>query len=224
MAAPRGKLSFKVKPNAVYELVETESVPGYGSAFGWNDLPDGVTATDAGLLVTAGAAKSELTLKLTNEAHTTDLVFRLVNESGIPMTGEKVQIFTSDPTGKPDLAPVKEVTVSSDGTVKFSGIRRGAAYYVRRPDGGVMPVNVPAQVNDEPTVTLPDGTSATLTANYQVTDTSTTDQWTLTVNKVISGGTTPLPGATIGLYADAACQTLIKTGVSDQDGTVIFRG
>ena len=183
-----------------------------------------MTATDAGLLVTAGAAKSELTLKLTNEAHTTDLVFRLVNESGIPMTGEKVQIFTSDPTGKPDLAPVKEVTVSSDGTVKFSGIRRGAAYYVRRPDGGVMPVNVPAQVNDEPTVTLPDGTSATLTANYQVTDTSTTDQWTLTVNKVISGGTTPLPGATIGLYADAACQTLIKTGVSDQDGTVIFSG
>ena len=62
-----------------------------------------MTATDAGLLVTAGAAKSELTLKLTNEAHTTDLVFRLVNESGIPMTGEKVQIFTSDPTGKPDL-------------------------------------------------------------------------------------------------------------------------
>ena len=41
----QGKLSFKVKPNAVYELVETESVPGYGSAFGWNDLPDGVTET-----------------------------------------------------------------------------------------------------------------------------------------------------------------------------------
>ena len=148
----QGKLSFKVKPNAVYELVETESVPSYGSAFGWNDLPDGVTATDAGLLVTAGAAKSELTLKLTNEAHTTDLVFRLVNESGIPMTGEKVQIFTSDPTGKPDLAPVKEVTVSSDGTVKFPGMRRGAKYYIQRPDDEIMSIDVPAQVNDEPKV------------------------------------------------------------------------
>ncbi len=221
----QGKLSFKVKPNAAYELVETESVSGYGSAIGWNSLPAGVTETDAGLLVTAGAAKSELTLELTNEPHTTDLVFRLVNESGIPMTGEKVQIFTSDPTGKPDLAPVREVTVSTDGTVRFPGMRRGAKYYVRKPDGNILSVEVPAQLDDDPTVTLPDGTTAVLTANYLITGTTAPDQqWTLTVNKVISGGTTPLPGAAIGLYADESCRILIKTDVSGQDGTIIFSG
>lgn len=78
----QGKLSFKVKPKVSYKLVETESLPSYGSAFGWESLPNGVTKTDDGLLVTAGATKSELKLTLTNEAHTTDLVFRLVNKSG----------------------------------------------------------------------------------------------------------------------------------------------
>ena len=70
-------------------------------AFGWSDpLPNGVSKTDSGLLITAGAAKSELKLELTNEAHTTDIVFRLVNKSGIPMAGEKVKIFTSDQIGR----------------------------------------------------------------------------------------------------------------------------
>ena len=62
-----GKLSFLVKPGAVYELEETENLPGYESAVGWTNLPDGVTETDRGLLITAGAAKSELELELTNE-------------------------------------------------------------------------------------------------------------------------------------------------------------
>ncbi len=34
----------------------------------------------------------------------------------------------------------------------------------------------------------------------------------------------PMAGATIGLYADAKCNTLIKTGVSGQDGTIAFDG
>ena len=221
----QGKLSFKVKPGAIYELVEDESVPGYGSEFKWTNLPDGVSETDSGLLITAGAAKSELTLNLTNEAHTTDIVFRLVNEFGMPIAGVKVRIFTSDPTGQPDPIPTKEVTVSPDGTVKFHGMRRGAKYYIQRPDGEIMSVDVPAQVNDEPKVTLPDGTTATLNEDYQATNTMTADQqWELTVKKVISGGDTPLAGATIGLYADTDCQTLIKTGISGQDGTIAFSG
>ena len=221
----QGKLSFKVKPGAIYELVEDESVPGYGSEFSWTNLPDGVRATDNGLLITAGEAKSELKLELTNEAHTTDIVFRLVNESGIPIAGMKVRIFTFDPTGQPDPTPAKEATVSPDGTVKFPGMRRGAKYYIQRPDGEIMSVDVPAHVNDEPKVTLPDGTTATLNEDYQATNTMTADQqWELAVKKVISGGDTPLAGATIGLYADADCQTLIKTGISGQDGTITFSG
>ena len=220
-----GKLTFRVKPNAVYELVETESVAGYGSKFKWTNLPGGVSETDSGLLITAGAAKSELMLNLTNEAHTTDIVFRLVNESGIPIAGAKVRIFTFDPAGQADPAPSGEVTVSSDGTVRFPGIRRGAKYYIQLPDGGIMPVDVPVQVNDEPKVTLPDGTTATLNRDYQATGAMAEgQQWELTVKKVISGSDAPLAGATIGLYADAVCRTLIKTGISGQDGTVTFSG
>lgn len=66
----QGSLSFKVKPGAQYELVETESAPGYSNAYKWESLPGGVTATDTGLLITAGAAKSELRLELTNEVRT----------------------------------------------------------------------------------------------------------------------------------------------------------
>lgn len=66
----QGMLSFKVKPGGVYELVETESAPGYSNAYKWESLPGGVTATDTGLLITAGAAKSELRLELTNEVRT----------------------------------------------------------------------------------------------------------------------------------------------------------
>lgn len=68
----QGMLSFKVKPSAVYELVETESAPGYSNAYKWESLPGGVTATDTGLLITAGAAKSELRLELTNEIRTSE--------------------------------------------------------------------------------------------------------------------------------------------------------
>lgn len=67
-----GKLSFLVKPGAVYELEETENLPGYESAVGWTKLPEGVTETDCGLLITAGAAKSELELELTNEPSKTE--------------------------------------------------------------------------------------------------------------------------------------------------------
>lgn len=220
-----GKLSFKVKPGALYELVETGSAPGYGSAMGWTELPDGAVETGSGLLITAGAAKSELKLELTNEAHTTDLVFRLFNTSGIPMAGAKVQLFRDDPgeTETPDQ--YKEVEAGADGTVKFSGVRRGAKYFIRRPGGEIMTVEVPAKIDETPAVKLPDGTSAALTPDYAVQgSTPTEEQWTLTVRKVRSGSETPLAGAVIGLYADEACRTLIKTGVSGQDGTISFSG
>ena len=34
----QGKLSFLVKPGAVYELTETESLPGYENTIGWTHL------------------------------------------------------------------------------------------------------------------------------------------------------------------------------------------
>ena len=220
-----GKLSFKVKPEAFYELVETKSIPGYSSVFGAADLPDDAVKTEAGLLVRAGAAKTELTLELTNEAHTADIEFRMVNESGIPMAGEKVQLFKTKPDSAADPAPDMEIVVSADGTVKFPGIRRGAAYYIQCPGGGVMTIEVPAQASELPKVKLPDGTEAVVTADYRVTGKTGQDQqWTLTVSKVISGSTAPLAGAEIGLYADAACQALIKNGVSKQDGSIAFPG
>lgn len=219
----QGKLSFKVTPGASYELVESESLPGYGASLGWESLPDGVTETENGLFLTAGEAKSELALEVTNEACTADICFKLVNEYDIPMADETVKIFASDPTGKPDLDPVKEVTVSFDGTVTLSGIRRGANYYISY-SCGMITVEVPIQNNEEPKVILPDGTTTVL-KDYLVTGSTAQDQqWTLNVNKVISGSTAPLPGATIGLYADAACRTLIKTDVSAQNGSITFYG
>lgn len=69
----QGIISFFVKPGVKYELVESKSAPGYSSLFQWKQLPSGVTETDSGLLLTAGAAKSELRLELTNEAYTPTL-------------------------------------------------------------------------------------------------------------------------------------------------------
>lgn len=219
----QGKLSFRVTPKAAYELVETASAPGYGSGFG-EPLPGGVTQTEGGgLRVTAGAARSELTLDLTNVAHTTDIVFRLVNASGIPMAGTDVELFREDPDEDPNAIPVT-VQVDVDGTVKFSGIRRGAAYFIRRPGGGIMTVDVPAEENEPPTVTV-DGTTVTLTEDYRAEGVTKPDQeWKLTVRKVITGGDTPLAGAEIGLYADAECKGQIGSGVSGPDGTVTFSG
>lgn len=220
----QGELTFKVKPNAVYELVETESIPGYSSKFGWKHLPGGVRETDSGLLITAGAAKTELKLELTNKADTTDLVFRLVNTFGIPMAGADVKLFTSDPTGQVNPVPAREAVVSPDGTVRFPEIRRGAKYYIRHPDGKMMTIDVPVRTDNEPKVILPDGTTAAL-KDYQAVVTSTPEQqWELTVKKVITGSTAPLAGATIGLYADASCRTLIASGVSGPDGSITFAG
>lgn len=88
-----------------------------------------------------------------------------------------------------------------------------------------MTVEVPVQADEVPKVTLPDGTEAALTDNYQITGvTEESRQWVLTVHKVTGGGTAPLAGAEIALYADENCHTLIRTGVSGQDGMVSFLG
>lgn len=63
-----GKLTFQVKPGAVYALEETAGISGYDSVPGWGQLPAGVTQMDHALIVTAGAAKTELVLNLTNRA------------------------------------------------------------------------------------------------------------------------------------------------------------
>lgn len=221
----QGKLSFKVKPNAVYELVEEQSIPGYGSALGWEQLPPNVTATDQGLLITAGAARSKLELALTNEAHTADIVFRLLNHSGIPMAGTTVQLFTFDPAGMTDPVPAMEAAVAADGKLRFSGVRRGAFYYLRQPDGEILKVYIPAELSKEPTIEQPGGTKVTLTEDYQATGTAEPEQqWILTVTKVTGGDRTPLADADIGLYAEEACRTLLASGVSGPDGIVAFEG
>ena len=220
----QGKLSFKVTPHAVYELAETESAPGYGSAFAVTNPPAGVTKTDGGLLITAGEAKSSLALELTNEAHTADIVFRLVNQSGVPMAGAEVRLFKENPAEKPDSEPVT-VMVGADGTVRFSSARRGARYFIQRPDGEIMTVDVPAEENGLPKVTLADGTTEPLTEDYRAESAAEPEQqWQLTVTKVDSGSKNPLPGAKIQLYADEACRILIASGESAQDGTVTFSG
>lgn len=222
----QGKLCFKVKPGAVYELVEEQSIPGYGSALGWEQLPSNVTATGQGLAITAGAARSKLELALTNEPHTADIVFRLLNHSGIPMAGTTVQLFTFNPAGMTDPVPAMEATVAADGKLRFSGIRRGALYYLRQPDGKILKVKIPAELNKKPTIEQSDdGTKTTLTEDYQATAAATPDQqWILTVTKVTGGNRTPLANADIGLYAEEACRTLLGSGVSGPDGIVAFEG
>lgn len=195
----QGKLSFRVKPGAHYQLLETQSASGYGTAFGWSSLPAGVEEREGSLLITAGTQGSNLQLKLTNQAHTTDLVFRLFNEADIPMAGAEVELFPKNPTGNPGLTPDKKVTVSADGTVTFPSIRRGQTWYVRYPDNQVMTIEVPTEDTKQPTVTLPDGTSKPLAADDKVSGSTPADkQWALTVKKVIKGGTTPLAGPRSG--------------------------
>lgn len=64
----QGKVSFKVKPGGVYELVQTKGISGYDDVPGWEHLPGGVQQGGAGLLVTAEAAGSTRALQLTNTA------------------------------------------------------------------------------------------------------------------------------------------------------------
>lgn len=221
----QGRLSFKVKPGAVYELVETGSLSGYGSALGWEGLPPGVTKTERGLLVTAGEAKSELSFELTNEANTTDIIFLLFNQSGIPMAGQKVNLFLSNPDEETNPIPNAEAVVSADGTVRFSGLRGGRVYFIRQPGGETMMIEVPLDMNELPKATLPDGTQILLSPDDPLTGVMEPEQqWDLTVVKTTDGEAEPLAGAVFGLYADNTCQTLIKTGISGQDGTIIFPG
>lgn len=221
----QGKISFKVKPGKTYELEETGSLAGYDSKPGWEKLPAGVSEKDGHLLITAGVAGSDLKLELTNESCKTDLVFRLLNESGIPMVGRKVGLFLSEQAAQTGSLPDRVAEALADGTVRFAGMRRGETYFIKKPGGGIMKVEIPADVKEEPRIVLPDGTKLAFTADYRAVGTMTADeQWSVTVNKVISGSTKPLNGAVFGLYAERECRTLIKTAVSGQDGTIVFSG
>lgn len=220
-----GKLSFKVKPNTVYELVETKGINGYYSIPGWRNLPDGTIKTEDGILITAGNAKSDLKLNVTNDAYKTDVVFRLLNKEGIPLTGERVYLFVSDPSGQTSPLPDAEAVVSANGTVRFSGLRRGTNYFIRCPGGEVITVEIPLDINGSLKVKLADGTETILTENNPIISSTTPEQeWALTVTKVNENGTKALSGAVIGLYAEKNCQTLLKSGISGQNGKVVFSG
>lgn len=221
----QGMLMFRVSPGAAYELAETGSIPGYGSELGWTELPEGAKATDDGIFITAGAAKSELKLELTNNAHTADIVFRLLNESGIPAAGTKVQLFKVNPVGESNPVPDAETVVFADGTVRFRGVRRGAEYFVKLPDARIMTVIIPADTGQDTTVQLPDGTEAVLTADFHAAVAVPPEEtWTLTVLKTTSDGTAPLQGAVIGLYTEEDCRTLAKSGTSNAEGKIVFEG
>ncbi len=221
----QGMLTFRATPGTAYELVETKSHPGYGSVVGWSELPEGAKATDDGIFITAGAAKSELRLELTNKAYTADIVFRLLNEFGIPAAGTRVQLFTANPAETPDLVPDAETEAATDGTVRFHGVRCGAEYFVQIPDAGIMTVRVPADIGENMTVKLPDGAETLLTKDFQaITAVPPEKIWTLTVSKIIGGGTTPLQGAIIGLYTEEDCQIFVKSGTSDSEGRIAFDG
>lgn len=220
-----GKLSFKVSPNTTYELVETGSLPGYDDKIGWIQLPDGVMETEQGLLITTGAARSEIKLELANKPHTADLVFRLFNESGIPMAGEKVELFASDPAGETAPLPDAEAVVSADGTVRLSNIRRGMSYFIRQPGGEIFFIEIPLADGELPRIKWPDGTEDILTENYQMTGSAIPNrQWALTVVKVKEEGAAPLADAEFGLYAERECRTLLRTASSGLDGTIVFAG
>lgn len=64
----QGKVSFKVKPDAVYELVQTKGLSDYDGMPGWDQLPEGVLPGGAGLLISAGAEGSMRELELTGRA------------------------------------------------------------------------------------------------------------------------------------------------------------
>lgn len=63
----QGKVTFKVKPGAVYELVQTKGISGYDDVPGWDQLPEGVQTGGKGFLITAEAAGSKRELELTNK-------------------------------------------------------------------------------------------------------------------------------------------------------------
>lgn len=221
----QGMLAFRVSPGTAYELAETGSLPGYGSEIGWTELPEGAEATDAGIFITAGAAKSELRLELTNKAYTTDIVFCLLNESGIPAAGTRVQLFTSNPAEEASPVPDAETKVLADGMVRFRGVSRGAEYFVKLPDARIMTVKIPAEAGQDTTVKLPDGTDAVLTTDFHAAVAVPPEEtWTLTVLKTTSDGTVPLQGAVIGLYAEEDCRTFMKFGTSNAEGKIVFEG
>lgn len=129
----QGKLSFLVKPGAVYELTETESLPGYENTIGWTHLPDGVTETAQGLLLTAGAAKSELQLDLTNEAYKTEeqqwtlTVHKVISGSKAPLAGAVFELYEEE-----ECRTLVQRGVSGQaGEISFSGLDKGKEYWLK---------------------------------------------------------------------------------------------
>lgn len=164
----KGELAFKVKPHTVYELVESEGLPGYDDEFGWETLPDCVTEKGKGLLVEAGAAGSEVKLNLTNESFYPDVEIQLFFDSGSLMSGERVYLFASDSAGQMDLASATVAVVSRNGTVRLSGLHRNRVYYIRLPGGEIYAIKIPANDSDRPTIKLPDGREEELTPDYRL--------------------------------------------------------
>ena len=113
----QGRVTFQVKPGAVYELVQTGSAPGYDDVPGWEALPEGITESGGGLLITAGAAGSERKLELTNE------VDKEENPDGSGGTGDSGGSDGTEGSGNPGSSVGSGGTgdSSSSGSAEGSG-------------------------------------------------------------------------------------------------------
>lgn len=219
----KGKLTLWVAPGAAYELLRTGD--GAQAGFSCKPLPQGVKKTEHGLLVTAGRAGSTLPLALANEAGPVEVCFQLVNAYGVPLSGLRAELFTQDPETQKE--PAAAAVTAGDGQVKFT-VNRGVAYYMRPVEPGGEPqkhlaFSVPVGL-DAPTSMLVNGSSAPLSAAYQVPVETDGENWTLTVQAVSSEEFQPLAGARVALYAEEACATLIREEVTGEDGQASFPG
>lgn len=202
-----GSLSFKVSPGNLYELVETEPIPGYSSKLqlDTDTPPDGVEFFNDRLLIMAAAAGKNTKLQLTNQANTMDIVFRLFNQSGIPMAGTTVELFEKDPNGEGNPSPFDTAKVLPDGTISLSGRLLADSWFIRLPDGRGLTVRKPSDSTGTPLLVNEDGSESPLTKDTSIEAKAGEDkQWKLTVTNV-------LDGAEYGLYADEACRILLKT-------------
>ncbi len=126
----QGRLSFKVKPGASYELVESESLPGYESAFGWTQLPEHVTEGSQSLIIQAGEAKSELNLDLTNSLIPDQwelIVTKISSNEATPLPGATFGLYEEESCH----TLLQTETSGPDGTLSFSGLSGGQTYWLK---------------------------------------------------------------------------------------------
>ncbi len=161
-----GKVSFLVKPGGSYELVETESIAGYDSTPGWEQLPEGVKETADGLLITAGEAKSRMELDVTNEARKTDTgpvipelqwtltVHKVASGGTMPLEGAVFGLYEEEACN----TLLKQDVSGQDGILTFTGLAKGRKYWLKEleaPEGYEVNTAVYQADEAEAAVTVP---------------------------------------------------------------------